>query len=140
MGLRLGQIECAREIWVLSVDVRHLAVVQNLILEGSDLLNDLLALGHCLGILQLVACLEDIVDCLGLERRRGQCLGGSETWGSVLTRMTGHRFRTESLANDRGLEVMDWAVGLISRGGKLEGAGGRRTGLGIVLHCGGRCW
>ena len=88
--------------------VRQLAVVEDLVLEVGELLDDLLALGLLLSVVDLGDGTVDVVDGLCLPRVRNACC-----WDqiSILTKMTGQRLRTESLAKDVGSEVMDWAVG-----------------------------
>jgi hypothetical protein len=95
--------------------------VKNLVFESSELLNNLLALGNCFRVLQLVGSLEDIVDRLGLGR--GQSLEVQEIFGGILTRIIGHLFRTESLANDKGSDVMDWAAREVSQSFLANGSG-----------------
>lgn len=93
--------------------VRQLGVVHYLVLEGGELLNDLLALGLLLSTFGLGCGLGDVLNSLGLECRvriRGQLSRWRKIKGPILrTRMVGHRIRTESLAKDLGSEVMDWA-------------------------------
>lgn len=51
--------------------------------------------------------------------------------------MTGHRFRTESLAKDVGSEVTDWAetgVSLVACSAVVIVEARVLTGLGVVLH------
>lgn len=69
--------------------VRELAVVLDLVLESTELLNDLLALSLSLRVLGLGDGTEDIVNGAGLRLYvSGYCVRSS---GSKPTKMTGHR-------------------------------------------------
>ena len=80
--------------------------MQHLVLEVAELLNNLLALGLSLRVLNLAHSTVNIVNslCLSLSD------GGRYSLSVLLTRMTGQRLRTESLANELTSEVTDWAV------------------------------
>jgi hypothetical protein len=84
--------------------------VLNLVLESDELLDNLLALGNLLGVVEGANGAVDIVNGASLVGSAGKRGGGRAAEGGR-TRIMGHRLRTDSLAKERGSEVTEAAGG-----------------------------
>lgn len=124
MGLHPLDLTRSMSRWAKG-GVRQLAVVEDLVLEVGELLDDLLALGLLLHVVGLGNGTVDVVNGASLLQSE-VILSKAE---KVLTRMTGQRLRTESLAKDVGSEVTDWPGSSVSNGWVVQ----RTSGASRVL-------